>query len=235
MQKNTLLVDDDEVMRSNYTELLSGQGFRVAAFGDFQSAMHYAHNTQPDLALLDTSLRGDRDTGLQLCADLRRLAPRLPIIFLTDHDSEQEKISGMRAGADDYLAKNTSTEYLIIRIEALLRRFEALTKKHHGPAPGETALLQRGDLRIDQHRQIIHWRRHKVELTLAQFWIVNALAANPGQEKTLGQLMRAANLYVEPNTVAAHIRNIRQCFRIIDPDFNCIKTERGIGYRWMDD
>ena len=241
MQKHILLVEDDDVIRENYSELLTDEGFDVAAFADRQSAMHYAQTRLPDLALLDISLRGERDAGFQLCADLRRLSPRLPIIFLTSHDTELDKISGIRLGADDYLTKDISVDYLVIRIEALLRRFEDLTSDNSTTATdtAQTAHevsqeVTQGLLRINEERQALYWRQEKVELTLSQFWITKALATNPGQAKSPEQLMRAANLYVEPNTITAHIKSIRERFRAIDPDFSCIKTERGIGYRWVD-
>lgn len=227
MHKNMLLVEDDDVIRDNYTELLADEGFNVTAFADRQSAMNYAQNSPPDLALLDISLNGERDAGFQLCSDLRRLAPRLPIIFLTSHDSELDKISGIRLGADEYLTKDISVDYLVIRIEALLRRFEALTGGVQANALSNT-------LQIDDSAQALYWQQQKVELSLIQFWLVKTLAAQPGQAKTPEQLMRAANLHVEPNTICAHIKTIRERFRAIDPDFNCIKTERGMGYRWVE-
>ena len=233
MQKHMLFVEDDAIIRANYTDLLTDEGFDVAAFADRQAAMDYAQETMPDLALLDISLSGERDAGYQLCADLRRLSPQLPIIFLSSHDSELDKISGIRLGADDYLTKDISVDYLIIRIEALLRRFEALT----GPesiSPDHRTRPQSSALRIDDAVQALYWQQRKVELTLTQYWIVKTLADQPGQAKNAEQLMHAAHLCVEPNTISAHLKTIRERFRAIDPDFNCIKTERGIGYRWVE-
>ena len=230
MQKHMLFVEDDAVVRDNYAELLTDEGFNVIAFADRQSALQHASKTLPDLALLDISLRGERDGGFHLCADLRRLSPQLPIIFLTSHDSARDKISGIRLVADDYLTKDISVDYLVIRIEALLKRFETLTKTAAGSKQSAEEVL-----RIDEEQQALYWRQRKVELTLAQFWITKTLALNPGQAKNAGQLMRAANILVEPNTIAAHIKSIRARFRAIDPTFNCIRTERSMGYRWMNE
>ena len=228
MERHMLFVEDDEVIRDNYTELLTDEGYKVAAFADRRTAMQYAEKTLPDLALLDISLGNERDGGFQLCADLRRLSPLLPIVFLSSHDSELDKISGIRLGADEYLTKNVSMDYLVIRIEALLRRFEALAEYRSDLVKPLQDLL-----RIDEDQQVLYWRQQKVDLSLIQFWIAKTLANQPGQAKSPEQLMRAANLYVEPNTITAHIKTIRERFRAIDPDFNCIKTERGIGYRWQ--
>ncbi|MCK5356405.1 MAG: winged helix-turn-helix domain-containing protein, partial [Methyloprofundus sp.] len=73
-----------------------------------------------------------------------------------------------------------------------------------------------------------------VELTLTQFWIVQELLSEPREVKTNRQLMEAAKIYVEPNTITAHIKTIRNRFKAIDENFNSIKTERGTGYRWVD-
>jgi len=224
MQKHMMFVKGDPDLRANYTELFTDEGFQVAAFADRPSALRHAQQRLPDLALLDISLQGERDGGFQLCADLRSMAPQLPIVFLTAQASEADKISGIRLGADDYLTRDVSVDFLMVRIEALLRRFQTLTASIGS---------EQDDLRIDEELQTLYWQQRKVDLSLVQFWIVKALANQPGQPKNPGQLMRAANLYVEPNTIAAHIKTIRKRFRAIDPTFNCIRTERGIGYRWQ--
>ena len=239
MHKRVLFVEDDDVIRENYTELLTDEGFDIDACGDRQTALARAQSQQPDLALLDISLKQERDAGFQLCADLRRLLPRLPIIFLTSHDSEMDKISGIRLGADDYLTKDVSLDYLIVRMEALLRRFQTLTGEPLPPAAAEPAgrpesKLVLGSLTIDRERLTARWRGQPVELTLTQLWITQALAELPGQVKTYGQLMRAANIVVEPNTITAHVNMIRNRFKAVDADFDCIKTERSVGYRWAD-
>ena len=154
----------------------------------------------------------------------------LPIIFLTAKGDESDVLLGLGLGADDYLTKDISVDYLVIRIEALLKRFETLTKTAAGSKQSAGEVL-----RIDEEQQALYWRQRKVGLTLAQFWITKTLALNPGQAKNAGQLMRAANILVEPNTIAAHIKSIRARFRAIDPTFNCIRTERSMGYRWMNE
>lgn len=233
MRKRILFVEDDAVIRENYSELLGDEGFEVAGFNNRHQALEFVQTQPPDLALLDISLGDERDAGFQLCADLRQRWPQLPIIFLTSHDSDIDKISGFRLGADDYLTKDVSVNYLVVRMEALLRRIQALTAETKpGPKPpkqGPSHLLQ-----MDHERLAAYWREHKLELNLTQYWLLTALVNDPGQVKSYDQLMRAANLQVEPNTITAHIKTIRDRFKIIDPAFNYIQTERGRGYRWVD-
>ena len=81
----------------------------------------------------------------------------------------------------------------------------------------------------------IAWKGSKVELPLTHYWIVRELCTNPGKVRTHRDLMKASNIVVEPNTITAHVKTIRGAFSAIDPGFNCIKTERGRGYRWVAD
>ena len=234
MRKRVFFVEDDDVIRENYAELLADAGFEIEAFGDHHAALACAQESIPDLALLDISMNDERDAGFQLCADLRRLSLDLPIIFLSCHDSEYDKISGIRLGADDYLTKDTSLDYLIVRMEALLRRVQILTRGDAGSEQNAENKLVRGSLNIEHDKLAVYWQGQKVDLTLTQFRITQALAAHPNQVKSCSKLMKAADIFVEPNTITAHIKTIRDRFKAIDPGFEFIKTERGCGYRWVE-
>lgn len=122
MRKRVMLVEDDVVIRDNYADILGEEGFEVGVFGNRRDAMVHFNEVSSDIALLDIGLEEEREGGFQLCADLRQLSPKLPIIFLTSRSEEFDRISGLRLGADDYLTKDISIDYLIVRIEALLRR-----------------------------------------------------------------------------------------------------------------
>lgn len=234
MLKKIVLVEDDDVIRENYTELLSDEGFHVVACKNKQTAMVIFNQELPDIAILDISLEEEREGGFQLCLYLRQLSPTLPILFLTSHGSEVDKISGLRLGADDYLTKDISMEYLIVRIEALLQRNTAIKNQILTQNSRTIDTHNVGRLYLDSDRLLIYWNNHPVELTLTQFWIVQALLKQPLQVKSYQQLMEAANIYVEPNTISVHIKTIRRQFIKIDAHFNGIKTERGTGYRWLD-
>jgi two-component system OmpR family response regulator len=235
MRKRVLFVEDNDIVRQNYAELLTDEGFEVEAFPDRQAAFERAKESLPDLALLDISLDAERDGGFQLCAELRSLSARLPIIFLTSHDSEVDMISGMRLGADDYIVKDPDKlNYLVVRIEALLRRFEMLTNNERsGTVQPHPKFFVLDQLKIDKNKNLAYWKGQRVDLTLTQLWIVQDLAEHNGQVRNPEKLMVAAKITVEPNTVAAHIKSIRDRFKTIDSHFDCILTERGRGYRWV--
>ena len=130
MNTQIALVEDDDVIRENYTEILADEGFNVVAFCDRHEAMEQFQTALPDIAILDVGLQEERDGGFQLCSDLRRLSPKLPIIFLTSRDEEFDRISGLRLGADDYITKDIGINYLMVRIETLLHRIETLSENN---------------------------------------------------------------------------------------------------------
>jgi len=230
MPARIMFVEDDLVLRGNYADALKSEGFIVETFADRNSALERLQEQQPDLALLDISLGSDREGGFQLCQDIRRINEKIPIVFLTSHEKDADKISGMRMGADDYLVKDISLDYLVVRISALLKRLEVVGNKEED----DRDVMRRGDLVIDTEGAQVWWKDEIIELSLTQFNILVELVLKPGQVKSASKLMTAANIVVETNTISAHIKSIRKQFKVIDPGFECLRTEYGHGYRWVD-
>ena len=232
MRRRIAYVEDDEVIRLNYAEMLEDEGFDVVPYASKEEAIGAFQHALPDLALLDVSLHGERDAGFQVCAELRRLSAEVPIIFLTSHDGEMDKISGLRLGADDYLTKDSSIDYIVIRIEALFRRLEAIRGARDSAGSAGHPPVD-ADIAIDETYSTAHWKGERIDLPLTQFWILREMCRNPGQVRSHDELMRAASIVVEPNTIAAHVKAIRDAFLAVDSGFDCIRTERGKGYRWL--
>ena len=227
---NILLVEDDEAISDYYSDLLKHSGFDVTAVNNSASALQHFEISHTDLVILDIVLGEDTEAGFHLCTEIRSLSHSVPIIFLTSLDSDIDKISGMRLGADDYITKDVSVDYLVVRIKALLRRNDVLSGKATGEQINE---LKRGNLHINMDTLSAKWKNQPVDLNLTQLWMVHVLASNRGYVRTPQQLMKAANITVQAGTIVVHIRNIRKLFKVVDPDFDSIKTERGIGYRWV--
>ena len=225
------LVEDDDVIRENYADFLRARGFGVQAFGDRASALDSFRVDAPDVAVLDVALGEERDGGLLLCTDIRRFSQTLPVIFLTCHDNEVDRITGLRVGGDDYLSKESSFEFLAVRIETLLERREAVLNADADGGPTTQVVV--GDLTIDLHRAEVSWKGMPVQLSLTQYWMVLALASAQPKPKSAQELMETANISVASNTVAVHIRSVRARFAALDPEFDAIRTERGHGYRWV--
>ncbi|MGI9289793.1 MAG: response regulator transcription factor, partial [Gammaproteobacteria bacterium] len=219
--RSLFLVEDDDTIRENFTELLTESGFSVTSFPGREGVLEQVETSPPDIMLLDIALGNERDGGFLLCSELRKHSEQLPIVFLSSRDSDLDKVSGMRLGADDYITKDSSFEYIIVRIEALLRRVDSF-RSANGSSP--EAQTSTGNLRLDTERCEAYWNDQKVDITLTHYWMLAAMAEKPGNIKRTSELMNAANIVVEPNTIVAHVKAIRSAFKTIDPDFDCIKT-----------
>jgi len=229
MARRIALVEDDPIIRQNYSDALSRAGYEVAAFGDRSSASKTLAARLPELAIIDIGLGADVDGGFDLCRELRAASARLPIIFLSARDSDFDIVSGLRLGADDYLTKDVSLPHLLARIAALFRRVDATSQ----PAVADD-VLHRGRLALDAQRMMASWNGKPVDLTVTEFWMVHSLAKHPGHVKDREQLMRDAEMVVDDGTITSHVKRIRKKFLALDPQFNAIDTVYGMGYRWTE-
>ncbi|KPK00026.1 MAG: chemotaxis protein CheY [Desulfobacterales bacterium SG8_35] len=230
MARHIAIVEDDTELRKNYTEALQREGYAVSAYKNRPEAEEAFADRLPDLAILDIMLEDERDGGFTLCSFLRAKSDKIPIIFLTALNSDIDRVSAMRLGATDYLFKDTTTlDYLPVRISSLFRYLDAFSK----PVAQESNLM-RGPLTLNKDRMEVTWDNKPVRLTLTEFSILLALIKRPGNLKSHGQLMQAANTNVTDNAIAASVRRIREKFKETDPGFSCIQTEYGMGYRWVE-
>lgn len=228
MKKTIAIVEDEPLIRDNYTDALQRQGYLVNAFAARAPALKAFKQKLPDLAIIDVGLGDEMEGGFELCRELRALSKTLPIMFLTARDSEIDQISGLRLGADDYLTKDISLPHMMARITALFRRldsFSQISAQLNSP-------IERGRLVIDQDKMMAHWQGQRIELTVTEFWIVHALAKHPGHVKNRDQLMEAANTVLDDSTITSHIKRIRKKFQQVDGAFSAIQTAYGMGYKW---
>ena len=227
-RRRLLLVEDEPALRENYALALSRAGFAVEAHAGAIEAGRSIGERLPDAVILDVGLGNDAEAGFELCRSLRVAHPRLPILFLSARDSELDVVSGLRLGADDYLTKDVSLAELVARVNALLRRVEALSR----PA-GEDAPHRIGELVLDERRLEARWRDEPVALTVSEFHVVACLARYPGQVRSRAQLMEAAGLVLDEQTITAQVKRIRGKFVALDRGFTGIQTVYGLGYRWL--
>jgi len=223
------IVEDEPAIRENYAAAFVREGYAVRTYGNRAAAWAAFSARLPDLAVIDISLEHEPEGGFELCRALRALSAELPIIFLTARDSEIDAVSGLRLGADDFLTKDLSLAHLTARVNALFRRIEALRRPHE-----TSQTLHRGPLTLDPERMQARWDGQVVLLSLTEFWIVHALALHPGHVKNRQQLMDAANVVLDDNTITSHIKRIRRKFQVIDPKFDAVQTVYGMGYRWVE-
>lgn len=229
MSRRIAIVEDEPAIRANYADVLTRQGYEVAAYAKRNDALAAFRTRLPDLALIDIGLADDVDGGFTLCRELRALSATIPILFLTARDSDFDVVAGLRLGADDYLTKDVSLPHLTARIAALFRRSDLL----NAPEASDD-VVSRGPLTLDGKRLTAQWNGQRVDLTLTEFWMVHALARFPGHVKDRDSLMRDARIVVDDSTITSHVKRIRRKFMAIDPKFDRIDTVYGMGYRWND-
>lgn len=227
MPQHIAIIEDEPRIAANYRDALKRHGFRVSTYADRPSASAGMAASLPDLAIIDIGLGDEVEGGFDLCRELRSRSAGLPIVFLTARDAEIDIISGLRLGADDYLTKDISQAHMLARIVALLRRVRALRE----PEAAEH-VLERGPLQLNTERMTVSWTDRPVALTVTEFWMVHALARHAGHVKNRQQLMDAASVTLDDNTITSHIKRIRRKFQTADPAFDAIETAYGMGYRW---
>ena len=230
MAKTIAIVEDDPDQRSNYTDAITKKGYEVRAYGSRDEALQGFDEQLPDLAILDIILGEEVDGGFQLCRDLLSRAPTLPVIFLTERIDEIDKISGLRLGAWDYLPKPISLDYLAERISSLLRINEA---RNQDTPDDDSSARKIGDLTLDEDALLASWKNERIDLSGTEFRMLAKLVRMPGHAVSYETLMNATmQSLVTNNTINTHMRNIRKKFEKVDPEFSCIKSEYGYGYRW---
>ncbi|HTC16951.1 MAG TPA: proteobacterial dedicated sortase system response regulator [Steroidobacteraceae bacterium] len=229
MKRLIAIVEDEAAIRDNYAAAFTREGYAVRCYANRAEALAACSTRLPDLAVIDISLQDEPEGGFELCRQLRALSAELPIIFLTARDSEIDAVSGLRLGADDFLTKDLSLPHLTARVHALFRRVDALRKPEQ---PSE--LVRRGALLLDAERMQAQWDGQVVLLSLTEFWIVHALARHPGHVRNRQQLMDAANVVLDDNTITSHVKRIRRKFQALAPSFDALQTVYGMGYRWVE-
>jgi DNA-binding response OmpR family regulator len=224
------VVDDEASIREALEEVLAGEGYEVACFGDGAAAWSAFQQALPDLAILDILM--PRMDGLELCRRLRGASEELPIVFLTSRDEEFDRVLGLELGADDYLCKPFSMRELVARVKVLFRRLAL--RRNPSPSPRE---LRAGALLLDLDRYEARWREQPVALTVTEFRLLNALSRHPGHVKTRAQLLAEAypeDTFASDRTIDSHVKRLRRKFETVDARFDLVETVYGLGYRWRE-
>jgi two-component system phosphate regulon response regulator PhoB len=225
--KSKILVVDDEPEAVELVEFnLKQAGFVVITAADGAEALNKARATSPNLIVLDLML--PEISGLEVCKMLRRdpATAGVPIVMLTAKAAEIDRVLGLELGADDYITKPFSPRELVLRIQKLLLRGQAVTESQ------ET--LRFGDLLIDGPRHIVSWRGKSVELTATEFKLLTVLAQRRGRVQSREQLLRDVweyNNLVDTRTVDTHMRRLREKLGLAA---KFLDTVRGVGYRFVE-
>ena len=230
------LVDDDRNILTSVSLTLEAEGYNVSTYTDGASGLEGLTSDKPDLAILDIKM--PRMDGMELLRRLRQKSD-LPVIFLTSKDEEIDELFGLQMGADDFIKKPFSQRLLVERVKSILRRAAPRDGQPGAaaePQPGK-ALIERGNLVMDEERHTCTWKGQRVTLTVTEFLILQALALRPGVVKSRNALMDAAyddQVYVDDRTIDSHIKRLRKKFKAVDDDFEMIETLYGVGYRFKE-
>ena len=232
------LVDDESNILTSVSLALETEGFNVDTFKNGEEAIRALENNKYDLGLFDIKM--PRMNGNELLMKVRSSSNlelrKLPIIFLTSKDQEQDEIIGLKMGAADYIKKPFSQKLLNERIRTVLR-VHANRKNVENKKEDNNQKLKKGDLLLDDLKQLCFWKNKVIELTVAEFNLIKSLAKNPGVIKNRNQLMDAMYgdaIYVDDRTIDSHIKRLRKKFRSYDPTFDQIRTRYGSGYSWRE-
>ncbi|MSU61811.1 MAG: response regulator transcription factor [Pedosphaera sp.] len=213
-------------MRTALEDCLAAEGYRVLSAADGSTGLQRALDDKPDLILLDVMM--PQLDGFAVCAELRRLGSPVPVLMLTAKGQIDDRVTGLDAGADDYLVKPFSTEELFARVRALLRR----TAKH-GRAR-TTLTLTLDDVRIDFARQTATRGRKALHLTTKEFAMLRLLAEAGGEVVTRERFLDAVwgyTAFPTTRTVDNHIASLRAKIESNPNQARFIKTVHGAGYR----
>jgi two-component system response regulator ChvI len=230
------LVDDDRNILTSVSLTLEAEGYNVSTYTDGASGLEGLTADRPDLAILDIKM--PRMDGMELLRRLRQKSD-LPVIFLTSKDEEIDELFGLKMGADDFIKKPFSQRLLVERVKSILRRSAPREPGAAGVAEPQAgkALIERGNLVMDEERHTCTWKGQRVTLTVTEFLILQALALRPGVVKSRNALMDAAyddQVYVDDRTIDSHIKRLRKKFKAVDDDFEMIETLYGVGYRFKE-
>lgn len=229
MARRIAVIEDEPALRDNLRDALARHGYEVQTFAGRQEAQTVCANRMPDLAIVDVGLGDEPEGGFDLCRWLRQRDAKLPILILSARDSDIDVVSGLRLGADDYVAKSVSLPHLMARVTALLRRADVGNAN-----AGADERLVRGALTLDVNRFEAKWRGTVLDLTVTEFWILHSLAKFPGHVKDRDALMREANMLVDDHTITSYVKRMRRKFEVVDPQFRAIETVYGMGYRFVE-
>jgi DNA-binding response OmpR family regulator len=220
-----LVVEDEPAISSAIRSILEAEGHAVDVAGDGPAALDWADAYAYNLAILDVILPGM--DGIAVCRALRAGGSKLPILMLTALDAIENRVTGLDAGADDYLSKPFAAAELLARVRALRRR-----------GVGEAApMVRAGDLELDPAAREVRRAGRLVRLTSKEFALLEVLARHPGQVFPQDRLIEAvwnADFAAESNVVEVYIRSLRRKLDGGRRD-GLIETIRGVGYRLRPD
>ena len=225
-----LIIEDEQLLADSIAEVLRRKGFEAEAVYDGETGAEYAELGVYDLLILDVMMPGL--DGIRTTAKLRESC-NVPIILLTAKSEDSDKILGLNIGADDYITKPFNPIEVIARVKSQLRRYTSLGGKQGG-GEANPALLTNGGIALDDGAKSVTVDGEGVSLTPIEYNILLLLMKNPGRVFSTSQIYEL--VWNDPslgseNTVAVHIRHLREKLEIDPANPRYIKVVWGLGYK----
>jgi DNA-binding response OmpR family regulator len=220
MTAHILLVEDDTKLAQLVEAELCLEGYRVTVATNGMEGLSVAREVQPDLLILDWMMPGL--SGLDVCMRLRTTGVQVPIIMLTAKDEIPDRVTGLNAGADDYVTKPFSIEELLARVKAHLRRV-------HPESPDR---LEFEDLTLNCITREVYRGCQLIQLTAKEFDLLEFLLRHPRQVLTREQILEQVwgyDFVGESNIIEVYVRALRIKLEADNPK-RLIHTIRGVGY-----
>jgi DNA-binding response OmpR family regulator len=216
-----LVVEDNKKLAENLKQGLMQEGYAVDVIEEGPAAERriLINRDEYDLVVLDRMLPGK--DGVSICTFWRENDVTIPVLMLTALNATDDKVVGLDAGADDYLAKPFAFKELLARIHALLRR----------PKQSFPDILNFRDINVNTTSRIVTYKNKPITLTLKEFMVLEYLMRNEGKVITRDELYSHAWDFADSsfsNTVDVHIKNLR---KKIHDNAKIIQTIRGVGYK----
>jgi len=232
MSKKILVVDDDPHIREVVCFALKKSHFASIEVENGLQALQQIAHSKPDLVILDIEM--PELDGIEVCKKLRQTSA-LPIIFLSSHEEETDRILGLELGGDDYITKPFSPRELVARVKAIFRRMESTHDPAVNTIDDKTTIYQQGLLTLDSSTHQVNWDGQGVELTATEFEIMKTLLQRPGHVYSRDALMDQAyeqTIIVSDRTIDSHLRRIRSKFKVLEAE--PIDTVHSVGYKLND-
>jgi DNA-binding response OmpR family regulator len=220
-----LVVEDERSLREALVDLLTNRGFSVETAADGLAAAERGVESDIDFVLLDLAL--PRLDGVDVCRRLRMARPALPILILTARGSEDERVKGLTAGADDYLTKPFGTNELLARIDALRRRAAI--------APSDAECVEIDGCLLDLGRCVARRNGAAIALTPREVGILRWMHRHRTRAVSRAELLQTvwgASDEIETRTVDMTIANLRQKIEREPAEPRIVVTVKGTGYAW---
>jgi len=223
---HVLVIDDEQQILRALRTILGQQNYKVTTAGTAEIGLAYATTTQPDIIILDLGLPDM--SGVDVCRQIREWSD-IPIIILSAHDEETDKVAALDAGADDYLTKPFGADELLARIRVSLRH-------QSRTADVKNSIINAGSLSIDLANHLVTRGGEMIKLTATEYKLLAYMSGKPGRVLTHQSILNHVWGYSDKSQMEylrVYIRQLRQKIEEDPHNPQLIITESGVGYRFM--